>query len=68
MFVSQQQAAAGGSQEGGKKRTKATSKKAKASKCVLFFFSHAPVLGECSTVHSLPVVFLFLKWRLARPH
>ena len=33
---------------------------------VVAFSSRARVLGECSTVHSLPALFFFLKWRLAR--
>ena len=33
------------------------------------FFARAEILGECSTVQSLPSLSLFfLKWRLARAH
>ena len=33
---------------------------------VVAFSSRARILGECSTIHSPPALFLFLKWRLAR--
>ena len=36
---------------------------------VLAFSSLARILGECSTIHSLPALFFFFfKWRLAHAH
>ena len=32
------------------------------------FSSLARILGECSTIHSLPAPFFFFRWRLARAH
>ena len=28
----------------------------------------ARILGECSAIHSLPVLFVVVKWRLVRAH
>ena len=35
---------------------------------VLAFFSLAKIFGECSTIHSTPALFFFLKWRLGFAH
>ena len=35
---------------------------------VVAFSSFVGILGECLTIHSLPVLFFFFKWRLAHAH